>query len=221
MYKNFLALLLLVLAGCNGNSPATNHIEEKEEENAQMTEIKTILFFGNSLTAGYGLDDPSESFPARIQEKIDSLNLPYKIVNAGLSGETTAGGKSRIDWSLKQKVDIFVLELGANDGLRGIPPTETRANLQAILQKVKAKYPEAKQILLGMEVPPNMGDAYVTQFRAIFRQVAEKNDVAFVPFLLDGVAGVPSLNQKDGIHPTGKGYKIVAENVWEVLKEEL
>lgn len=221
MYKNFLALLLLVLAGCNGNSPATNHIEEKEEENAQMAEIKTILFFGNSLTAGYGLDDPSESFPARIQEKIDSLKLPYKIVNAGLSGETTAGGKSRIDWSLKQKVDIFVLELGANDGLRGIPPTETRANLQAILQKVKAKYPEAKQILLGMEVPPNMGDAYVTQFRAIFRQVAEKNDVAFVPFLLDGVAGVPSLNQKDGIHPTGKGYKIVAENVWEVLKEEL
>jgi len=214
-------LLLLVLAGCNGNSPATNHIEEKEEENAQMAEIKTILFFGNSLTAGYGLDDPSESFPARIQEKIDSLKLPYKIVNAGLSGETTAGGKSRIDWSLKQKVDIFVLELGANDGLRGIPPTETRANLQAILQKVKAKYPEAKQILLGMEVPPNMGDAYVTQFRAIFRQVAEKNDVAFVPFLLDGVAGVPSLNQKDGIHPTGKGYKIVAENVWEVLKEEL
>ena len=221
MYKNFLALLLLVLAGCNGNSPATNHIEEKEEENAQMTEIKTILFFGNSLTAGYGLDDPSESFTARIQEKIDSLKLPYKIVNAGLSGETTAGGKSRIDWSLKQKVDIFVLELGANDGLRGIPPTETKANLQAILQKVKAKYPEAKQILLGMEVPPNMGDAYVTQFRAIFRQVAEKNDVAFVPFLLDGVAGVPSLNQKDGIHPTGKGYKIVAENVWEVLKEEL
>ena len=174
MYKNFLALLLLVLAGCNGNSPATNHIEEKEEENAQMTEIKTILFFGNSLTAGYGLDDPSESFPARIQEKIDSLKLPYKIVNAGLSGETTAGGKSRIDWSLKQKVDIFVLELGANDGLRGIPPTETKANLQAILQKVKARYPEAKQILLGMEVPPNMGDAYVTQFRAIFRQVAEK-----------------------------------------------
>ncbi len=114
-----------------------------------------------------------------------------------------------------------MLELGANDGLRGIPPTETKANLQAILQKVKAKYPEAKQILLGMEVPPNMGDAYVTQFRAIFRQVAEKNDVAFVPFLLDGVAGVPSLNQKDGIHPTGKGYKIVAENVWEVLKEEL
>ncbi len=221
MYKNFLALLLLVLAGCNGNSPATNHIEEKEEENAQMTEIKTILFFGNSLTAGYGLDDPSESFPARIQDKIDSLKLPYKIVNAGLSGETTAGGKSRIDWSLKQKVDIFVLELGANDGLRGIPPTETKANLQAILKKVKAKYPEAKQILLGMEVPPNMGDAYVTQFRAIFRQVAEKNDVAFVPFLLDGVAGVPSLNQKDGIHPTGKGYKIVAENVWEVLKEEL
>ena len=143
------------------------------------------------------------------------------MINAGLSGETTSGGVNRIDWLLKQKIDIFVLELGANDGLRGIPVAETKKNLQIILNKVKAKYPEAKQILLGMEIPPNMGNAYVTQFRGIFRQVAEENNIAFVPFLLHGVAGNSSLNLKDGIHPTGKGYKIVAENVWEVLQPEL
>ncbi|WP_423148430.1 arylesterase [Rubrolithibacter danxiaensis] len=182
------------------------------------TEIKNILFFGNSLTAGYGLDDPSEAFPAVIQQKIDSLNLPYKAINAGLSGETTAGGKNRIDWLLKQKVDVFVLELGANDGLRGIPVTETANNLQSIVDKVKAKYPEAQLVMLGMEVPPNMGGTYASQFRVIFRKIAEKNNMAFVPFLLEGVAGNVDLNLRDGIHPTGKGYKIVANNVWEVLQ---
>ncbi|WP_207422095.1 MULTISPECIES: arylesterase [Desertivirga] len=213
-----LLALLLIVASCSGNKPEKEKQSEKKEK---MTEIKNLVFFGNSLTAGYGLEDPSDAFPAVIQRKIDSLKLPYKVINAGLSGETTAGGKSRIDWLLKQKVDVFVLELGANDGLRGIPVTETKKNLQAILDKVKAKYPEAQLILLGMEIPPNMGGTYVQQFRSIFRQVAEANKIPFVPFLLEGVAGNVKLNLKDGIHPTAEGYKIVAENVWEVLKEEL
>ncbi|QNF35760.1 arylesterase [Adhaeribacter swui] len=182
--------------------------------------MKSILFFGNSLTAGYGLQ-PSEAFPALIQKKIDSLNLPYKVINAGLSGETSAGGKSRIDWLLKQPVDVFVLELGANDGLRGIPPQSTKDNLQAIIDKVKAKYPEVKIVLAGMEIPPSMGGAYAAQFRVVFRQLAEKNNIAFIPFLLEGVAGERSLNQGDGVHPTAKGQEILAKNTWEVLKEVL
>ncbi|WP_211345540.1 arylesterase [Paraflavitalea soli] len=178
---------------------------------------KHIVFFGNSLTAGYGLD-PTEAFPAVIQAKIDSLHLPYKVVNAGLSGETTAGGKGRIDWLLQQPVDVFVLELGGNDGLRGIPVSETGKNLQEIIDRVKAKYPQAKILLAGMQVPPNMGSKYAGEFRAVFKMLADKNNVPLVPFLLEGVGGVPELNQADGIHPTAKGAVIVAENVWKVLK---
>ena len=219
-----LCLIVLTAISCTNNQKQTS---QDSKSNAQdMTEkkpvrIKNILFFGNSLTAGYGLEDPSEAFPALIQLKIDSLKLPYKVINAGLSGETTAGGKNRIDWLLKQPVDVFVLELGANDGLRGIPVTETTNNLQAIVDKVKAKYPDAKLVMLGMEVPPNMGGAYAGQFRVIFRQIAEKNNMALVPFLLEGVAGNIDLNLKDGIHPTAKGYEIVAGNVWEVLEDVL
>lgn len=179
---------------------------------------KTILFFGNSLTAGYGVE-PSEAFTALIQNRIDSLGLPYKVVNAGVSGETTSGGNGRIDWVLRQPVDIFVLELGGNDGLRGIPITESRKNLQAIMDKVRAKYPEVKIILAGMQVPPNMGNAYATEFRALYPELAKKNDVALIPFLLEGVGGEPDLNQPDGIHPTPEGHRIVAENVWAVLRE--
>ena len=182
--------------------------------------MKNILFFGNSLTAGYGLE-PEESFPSLIQEKIDSLQLPYKVINAGLSGETTAGGKERINWLLKQKIDVFVLELGANDGLRGIPTTETMENLQSIVDAVKAKYPNAKLVLLGMQVPPNMGGKYAYSFKAIFPGLAAKNNMTFMPFLLKDVAGVPSLNQKDGIHPTAEGAEIVGNNVWQVLQSVL
>ena len=221
MLRTSLLFSILLILGACGNNPSDNAKSTAKEKSPPMTETKNILFFGNSLTAGYGLEDPSDAFPNRIQDKIDSLKLPYKVINAGLSGETTAGGKSRIDWLLKQKVDVFVLELGANDGLRGIPVTETKNNLQAIFNRVKAKYPKAKLVLLGMEVPPNMGSNYVQQFRAIFRQVAEENKIAFVPFMLEGVAGNASLNQKDGIHPTGEGYKIVANHVWEILKKEL
>lgn len=185
-----------------------------------LTQKKNILIFGNSLCAGLGVES-DEAFPSLLGMKIDSLNLPYQVINAGLSGETTAAGKERINWMLKQKVDIFVLELGANDGLRGIPLTETRKNLQSIIDQVKAKYPEAKLLMTGMQVPPNMGSKYASEFKAIFPELAKKNNMALVPFLLDKVGGIPELNQSDGIHPTPEGHKILAENVWVVLKNLL
>src|SRR5687767_7325738 len=193
----------LVTAGCNSNDKkqAADGTNSNTKDTARVTSTRTILFFGNSLTAGYGLD-VSEAFPALIQAKIDSLNLPYKVINAGLSGETSAGGKNRIGWLLRQKVDIFVLELGANDGLRGIPVKETRKNLQDIIDSVKTKNPDTKMIMTGMQVPPNMGNAYATAFRNIFPELAKKNNMALVPFVLEGVGGVPELNQGDGIHPT-------------------
>lgn len=208
---------MLIAAGCSSDKGQGSGKEQADT----VVMKKTILFFGNSLTAGYGLEDPADAFPSVIQQKLDSLNLPYKAVNAGLSGETTAGGVNRINWLLKQPIDVFVLELGANDGLRGIPVTETKKNLQSILDTVAARYPNAKRILLGMEVPPNMGGKYVSDFRVLFREIAEKNKIPFVPFMLEGVAGNVTLNLRDGIHPTAEGYKIVAENVWEVLKGEL
>lgn len=179
---------------------------------------KTILFFGNSLTAGYGLEDPSLAFPGLIQKRIDSLGLPYSVVNAGVSGETTASGKGRIGWVMRQPVAVFVLELGANDGLRGIPLQETRSNLQAIIDTVRASNPEVRIVLAGMESPPNMGKSFTDGFRKIFPEVAKKNGIALIPFLLEGVAGESALNQSDGIHPTAQGHRILMENTWSVLK---
>ncbi len=193
---------------------------KKEKSEVSKTYSKTILFFGNSLTAGYGLDT-KESFPSLIQNRLDSLDLKYTVINAGLSGETTSGGKNRLSWVLKQKVDIFVLELGANDGLRGIPLKETRANLQTIIDLVREKNPETKIILAGMQIPPNMGQAYTTEFRTIFPDLAEKNEIQLIPFLLAGVSGIPDLNLPDGIHPTAEGQKFVRENVWAILKNIL
>lgn len=213
---------MLVLSACKdkpaAEKPTDTAAKKAETGGTTATDsARHIVFFGNSLTAGYGLD-PTEAFPAVIQGMIDSLQLPYKVVNAGLSGETTAGGKGRIDWLLQQPVDIFVLELGGNDGLRGIPVSETGKNLQEIIDRVKAKYPNAKIMLAGMQVPPNMGSKYAGEFREVFKTLADKNNVPLVPFLLEGVGGVPELNQADGIHPTAKGAVIVAENVWKVLK---
>lgn len=230
MYMKFLAatgLVLLLLAGCGGNN--NKQPAEGEQRNATgdssavepASADKNIIFFGNSLTAGYGLEQPSGAFPALIQNRIDSLNYPYKVINAGLSGETTAGGKSRIDWILKQPVSIFVLELGGNDGLRGIPISETRQNLQEIIDRVKAKNPDVKIVLAGMQVPPNMGKKYAVEFQAVYRELAEKNNTALIPFILEGVGGVQELNQPDGIHPTAAGHKILADNVWAVLKDVL
>lgn len=198
-------------------------VAEAPEENTAEEEEKVILFYGNSLTAGYGLDDPSDAFPGLIQERLDSLGYEqYKVVNAGLSGETTAGGLNRLDWVLeRQPVDIFVLELGANDGLRGIDPEETRRNLKAMIEKVRDANPEVKIILAGMMVPPSMGPEYSREFRQVFPEVAEEKEVALIPFLLENVAGEAELNQGDGIHPTEEGQKILAENVWEVLEDQL
>ena len=208
----------MLFAGCGGKKSSTDETLLATNSKSDSSSEKTILFFGDSLTAGYGLDDPSEAFPGVVQNKIDSAKLPYKVINAGVSGETSAGGKGRISWILKQKVDIFVLELGANDGLRGIPATETTENLQAIIDSVKIKYPNAKLMMLGMMVPPNMGNTYANSFKAVFPEIAAKNHMSLVPFLLKGVAGNPSLNQHDGIHPTTEGAKIVGDNVWQVLK---
>jgi len=219
--KIFALLFLFAILTACGNRENNDKTETKDSlSTAAAVETKNILFFGNSLTAGLGLE-PDEAFPAIIENKIDSLKLPYTVINAGLSGETSAAGNSRIAWLLKQKVDVFVLELGANDGLRGIPVTETRKNLQSIIDQVKASYPDAKLVMTGMQVPPNMGGKYASEFQAIFPEIAEKNNMAFVPFLLEKVGGVPELNQGDGIHPTPEGHKILAENVWIILKDLL
>jgi acyl-CoA thioesterase-1 len=213
-------LIMLFSACTNNKKPASSNQNDTAKDSVAVAKKKAIVFFGNSLTAGYGLS-PTQAFPAIIQKKIDSLGLPYEVINAGVSGETSSGGKARIDWILRQPVDIFVLELGANDGLRGIPLSETKKNLQAIIDKVKATNPKAKLIFAGMEIPPNMGQKYTTEFRNIYTELATKNAMTLVPFLLEGVGGEPNLNQEDGIHPTAEGHKIVAANVWKQLEKLL
>ncbi len=165
--------------------------------------------------------DPEEAFPAFIQEKIDSLGYPYTVVNAGLSGETTASGRNRLPWVLDDKVAVFVLELGANDGLRGIPLDETRSNLQAMIDQVREENPGTAIVLAGMQIPPNMGPEYTTEFRNIFPDLAAKNHTALIPFLLQDVGGIPELNQPDGIHPTREGHRIIARNIWPVIEETI
>lgn len=179
--------------------------------------VRTIVFFGDSLTAGYGLD-PSEAYPALIQNRLRDQGLPYEVINAGLSGETSAAGVRRVDWILQRPCDIFVLALGGNDGLRGIPLAETERNLQAIIDKVREKNPATAIILVGIQALPNMGPDFSEGFRAIFPRLAEANHLRFLPFLLEGVGGIPELNQGDGIHPNVAGQKIVADNVWAVLE---
>jgi len=229
-YHTILILMTICLMyGCgrdkgNTSDQPTGTASKSETLKSQATEkseeLKNILFFGTSLTAGLGVD-PEEAYPSLIQDKIDSLQLPYKVINAGLSGETSAAGKNRIDWLLRQPVDIFVLELGANDGLRGIAVTETEANLQQIIDKVKAKYPNAKLIMAGMQMPPSMGQKYTSDFRELFPALAKKNKMDIIPFLLKDVGGIPALIQQDGLHPNVKGHKILARNVWEVLQPDL
>lgn len=216
--------VVFLLASCNNSSPQQNSqapSDSTSQDTAKTESSKRILFFGNSLTAGLGLDDQTEAFPALIQAKIDSLGLGYTCINAGLSGETSAGGKDRIDWLLKDKIDVFVLELGANDGLRGISPDATYQNLNEIVNKVKKAYPDCKLVLTGMMVPPSMGDQYFKDFAAIFPKLAKEQNMTLVPFLLDKVAGIQSLNQGDGVHPTKEGQQILAENVWTHLKTVL
>lgn len=222
-----LLFLASILTSCGNEETASNDAPADNEstmvETSQVEEPTNdndrarIVFFGNSLTAGYGLDE-QYSFPSRVQEKIDSAGYQYQVVNAGLSGETTAGGLNRIDWVMEQPIEVFVLELGGNDVLRGFDLSATLENLRKILDAVQEKYPEAKLVVAGMEAPPNMGQQYTDEFRKIFRQLAEAYDAALIPFLLDGVGGIPELNLPDRIHPNQDGQVIVAQNVWEVIE---
>lgn len=219
----------LAVAGCRGSggsSPGHDASLPKPEPTKGVEAQSSpdprpvVLFVGDSLTAGLGVD-PSEAFPARVQEKIDAAGLGFRVVNAGVSGETSAGALRRMDWLLRQKVAVLVLETGANDGLRGQDPRATRANIQAILDRARRQDPPPKLVLVAMEALPNYGQDYRRRFRALYHDLARKNEVVLVPFLLDGVAGVPGLNQADGIHPTAEGYRRVAENVWKVLEPVL
>jgi acyl-CoA thioesterase-1 len=184
-------------------------------------ERPAIVFVGTSLTAGLGLADPDEAYPALIQGKLDSLGLNYRVVNAGVSGETSAGALKSIGWLMRAPADVVVIETGANDGLRGLSVQALRANVQGIIDSVRATHPNARIVIAGMEAPPNMGPRYTAAFRAVYPELARANHAALVPFLLDGVAGVDSLNQADGIHPNRKGARVVADNVWKVLSDVL
>jgi len=215
----FLLFITGILASCGSSS------EKKESETQEITAQqapanaqKTILFFGNSLTAGYGIEQ-DDAFTGLTQDRIDSLGLNYRVINGGLSGETTAGGLSRLDWFLEDEPAIFVLELGGNDGLRGILPSESKKNLLGIIDNVRAKYPNTEIILAGMQIPPNMGQDYTDEFKNIYPEVAAEKNVKLIPFLLEGVAGNPELNLPDGIHPTEAGHKIVFETVWPYINE--
>jgi len=219
----FSLFIFLTFLSCDSGSSAENQGDKSNSEKKETVvekkdkKEKTIVFFGNSLTAGYGLEE-GESFTDIILQKIKDANLNYDVVNAGLSGETTAGGLNRLDWILNQSMDIFVLELGANDMLRGFELSSTRSNLDSIVLKVKREKPGVQVVIAGMKAPPNLGEEYVLEFEKIYPSLAKKHNAAIIPFLLDGVAGNPNLNLKDGIHPNVEGQKIVAETVWKVLK---
>jgi acyl-CoA thioesterase-1 len=212
-------------AACRGHEPQSGQTVKDARPPASHVattgaDPKVILFLGDSLSAGYGVN-PGQAFPALIQDRIDSLGWNFRVINAGLSGDTTAGGLRRLDWLLRHKIDVLVLELGANDGLRGISPDVTKSNLHAIIDRTRSKYPDVKILIAGMQLPPNLGRTYVSRFQAIFPELARKNHAVFIPSLLQGVGGVVNLNQPDRIHPTPEGHKILAENVWRVLKPVL
>ena len=219
----FISLILFISCGSKQEKTdkADTQTQPSRQQESNEDESKNIIFFGNSLTAGYGVD-PSEAFAGLIQAKIDSLGWDYNVINAGVSGETTASGLSRVEWVVKrQDVEVFILELGGNDGLRGINPQETNKNLRAIIDQVRAIHPNIEIILAGMMVPPNMGQDYAEEFQALYPVIAKDKNVTLIPFLLEDVGGVKALNLPDGIHPTPEGHKIVAETVWEYLKAVL
>lgn len=208
----YLLLVCCCLIGAGSSTMVPAHPVDGQQQDA-----KVILFFGNSLTAGYGID-PDLAFPALIQKKIDALGWNFTVINGGLSGETTAGGLRRIDWVLQRKIDVLFLELGANDGLRGVALNNIRQNLQAIINKTRTKYPDVKIVLAGVRIPPNLGPEYTTRFGEIFPSLASGNKILLIPRLLEGVGGIKELNLPDGIHPKPEGHAIVVETVWKMLK---
>lgn len=179
---------------------------------------KRIVVLGDSISAGYGLD-PSEAYPALLQKKMDQAKLPYTVSNAGVSGDTTAGGLRRIAWAMAKGADILVIALGGNDGLRGISPEETKKNLLGITEKARTKNPDIKILIAGMQMPDNMGLEFTKRFKAIFPEVAKESNSTLIPFLLEGIGGIEKFNQPDGIHPTSEGQRKVAETVWDYLEK--
>ena len=225
-YKFVLIICALSFCACKDKQAKVPKVEQVQKETTDLMKSSTniakkvILCFGNSLTAGYGLDE-QEAWPNLLQKRLDSLKFDYTVVNAGLSGETTSGGLNRIDWVLKQKVDVFILELGANDMLRGLSVEETEKNLNGIIAKLKIKFPDIPIVIAGMLAPPNMGEEYSKGFNKIFQKIATKNGAGFIPFLLESVAGIEALNLADGKHPNAEGQKIVLENVWTSISSML
>ncbi len=211
------AAALALLAGCDQPSDSA---PARAQPAAGSGERATVLFVGTSLTAGYGLD-PDEAYPALIQRKIDSAGLPYRVANAGVSSETSAGAVRRIDWLLRQKPAVVVVETGANDGLRGLSTDSLKANIQTIIDSARALSPPPRIGLVGMRALPNYGFAYARRFSRLYGDLADENDLPLVPFLLEDVAGRDGMNQADGIHPTAAGHQRMAETVWEVLEKEL
>jgi acyl-CoA thioesterase I len=220
--------LALVLAGCDAEQRSAASVAEPPDGRAPATAGSTpsldeggvVLFVGTSLTAGFGLPE-DQAYPALIQERIDSAGLPFRVVNAGVSGETSAGALRRIDWLLRQPFDVLVLETGANDMLRGQDPDSTRANIRSIVERVREARPDAGIVLAGMLAMPNLGRDYGERFERIYPELAREEDVPLVPFLLDDVAARPELNLPDGIHPNEEGQRRVASTVWEVLEPVL
>ena len=213
-------MALAVLAGCGREPralPPPAPAAETMPAASPAAARPVVLCLGTSLTAGYGLD-PDDAWPALLQQKVDAAGLPHRVVNAGVSGETSAGALRRMDWLLRQPVAVLVVETGANDMLRGQDAAATRANLDAILARARKQSPPPKLVVLGMRATPNLGGEYVRQFEAIYPAAARAHEAVLVPFLLEGVAGVPRLNQSDGVHPTAEGQKMLAETVWKTLE---
>jgi acyl-CoA thioesterase I len=218
-----LALGLVGTTACGRPSPPARVAEQatlpSAADSARAGE-PVVLFLGTSLTAGLGLEE-AQAYPALIQQQIDSAGLGFRVVNAGVSGETSAGGLGRIAWLLQEPMAVLVLELGANDALRGQDLGATRRNLQQIIDHTRAAYPGCAIVIAGMQAPPNLGQRYTRAFRDLFPALARANHAALIPFLLDSVAAIPRLNQADGMHPNAEGERIVARNVWRVLEPVL
>jgi acyl-CoA thioesterase-1 len=216
-YGWFGLLVAAMLVGCGGDASPRAAAEAPPRP---ATERGRIVFLGTSLTAGLGVD-PAQAYPALIQAKLDSARLPYEAVNAGVSGETSAGALRRVDWLMRQPVSVLVIETGANDGLRGLDPDSMRSNIQAIIDRANQQSPKPRIVLTGMRALPNYGFGYARKFREVYDDLAEKNDLPIVPFLLQGVAGQGEMNQDDMIHPNPSGHRVIAENVWKVLEPVL
>lgn len=221
-----MAAILVACAPTSDDAPvrdvsADDSMVVASEARVPSDDRPVVVFLGTSLTAGLGLEREEDTFVSRLVAMADSAGKPIQAVNAGVSGETSAGGLRRLDWILRDSLDVLVLELGANDGLRGQDPLAMADNLTSIVRRTRTRYPDVRVILAGMEAPPNLGDAYTAAFRSVFAEVAEREDVELLPFLLEGVAGVPELNQDDRIHPTAEGHRRIAANAWPVLEAVL